>query len=92
MNIFKKLGLVLLVFPVCFCLLGMESTTHQTSESAPLVNKIDEYMTACTELKKFNGTVLVAQAGKVLIRKGYGLADFEHHLPCIPTTKFSSLK
>jgi CubicO group peptidase (beta-lactamase class C family) len=32
--------------------------------------------------------VLVAQNGKILFEKGYGLADREHHLPVVPETTF----
>ena len=32
--------------------------------------------------------VLVAQDGKTLFEKGYGLADVEHHVPVIPQTTF----
>ncbi len=32
--------------------------------------------------------VLVAQDGKILFEKGYGLADIEHHTPVTPETKF----
>ena len=32
--------------------------------------------------------VLVAQDGKILFEKGYGLADVEHHVPVVPQTTF----
>src|SRR5581483_4419901 len=33
-------------------------------------------------------SVMVIQAGKVLLAKGYGLADVEHHIPCATDTNF----
>lgn len=36
----------------------------------------------------FNGTALVAENGKVIFKKGYGLADFEWKIPNTPDTKF----
>jgi len=36
----------------------------------------------------FNGTALVAENGKVIFKKGYGLADFEWKVPNTPDTKF----
>lgn len=38
--------------------------------------------------KKFMGTVLVAQDGKVVLDKGYGFANLEWNIPDSPTTKF----
>jgi CubicO group peptidase (beta-lactamase class C family) len=38
--------------------------------------------------KAFSGTVLVSQDGKIIINKGYGLADRAHHLPNTPNTTF----
>jgi CubicO group peptidase (beta-lactamase class C family) len=37
----------------------------------------------------FNGTILVALKGKVLISQGYGLADRENDVPNTPQTKFA---
>lgn len=34
--------------------------------------KLDEYLTALNNLHRFNGTVLIAQKGTVLLKKGYG--------------------
>jgi CubicO group peptidase (beta-lactamase class C family) len=70
--------------PLC----DMESTAPTAPDVTPLVEKIDEYINACVVQKKFNGSVLIAQRGTVLVNKGYGMADFEHHIPCTPTTKF----
>lgn len=38
--------------------------------------------------KRFMGTALVAQDGKVLLNKGYGFADAEWDIPNTPSTKF----
>jgi hypothetical protein len=34
-------------------------------------------MRAYAEYRKFNGSVLVAEKGKVIYKKGFGLADME---------------
>jgi CubicO group peptidase (beta-lactamase class C family) len=51
-------------------------------------NKIDEFMGIFHEYGQFNGTVLVAEGGKVIFKKGYGLANMEWNIPNKPDTKF----
>jgi CubicO group peptidase (beta-lactamase class C family) len=51
-------------------------------------DKIEEYLAACVKRHHFSGSVLVARDGKVLLSKGYGLANREHGVPCTPRTKF----
>lgn len=50
--------------------------------------KIDELMELYFDYGQFNGTVLVAEKGKVLFKKGYGLANMEWNIPNEPDTKF----
>ncbi|GAB3900171.1 hypothetical protein GCM10028803_22560 [Larkinella knui] len=50
--------------------------------------KIDALMRQYSENKQFNGTVLVAENGKVIVKKGYGLANMEWNIPNTPDTKF----
>ena len=40
------------------------------------------------EVGAFNGAALVAENGKVIFKKGFGLADFEWKVPNAPDTKF----
>ncbi|KAA9357139.1 serine hydrolase [Larkinella humicola] len=50
--------------------------------------KIEELMRQYVENRQFNGTVLVAENGKVIMKKGYGLANMEWNIPNTPDTKF----
>jgi CubicO group peptidase (beta-lactamase class C family) len=50
--------------------------------------KIDELMKAYNTYRQFNGAVLVAENGKVIFKKGYGLANMEWNIPVEPDTKF----
>jgi len=50
--------------------------------------RLEEQAQAYFEVGRFNGTVLVAQGGKVLLNQGYGMANFEWSLPNTPDTKF----
>lgn len=49
---------------------------------------IDELMTKYQDLGMFNGAVLVATNGDVVLSKGYGLANMEWGIPNGPDTKF----
>lgn len=51
------------------------------------VEKIDEFMKLYNEYAQFNGSVLVAENGKVIFKKGLGLANMEWEVPNQPDTK-----
>jgi CubicO group peptidase (beta-lactamase class C family) len=51
------------------------------------VDKVDKLISAYAEYGKFNGSVLVAEKGKVIYKKGFGLADMEWNIPNQPDTK-----
>ncbi len=50
--------------------------------------QIDDLMRKYVDNSKFNGTVLVAESGKVIFKKGYGMANMEWAIPNAPDTKF----
>jgi CubicO group peptidase (beta-lactamase class C family) len=50
--------------------------------------KIDELMSLYHDYRQFNGSVLVAEHGKVIYKKGFGLANMEWNIPNTPATKF----
>jgi len=51
-------------------------------------SKVDEYINAYVKMGKFSGSVLIARDGKILVSKGYGMANLEHDVPNTPQTKF----
>src|ERR671913_1649541 len=51
------------------------------------IEKIDKLIQAYTDYGKFNGSVLVAEKGKVIYKKGFGSADIEWNIPNRPDTK-----
>jgi len=53
----------------------------------PVGAAVDRYLTARTELGRWNGAVLVAKAGRVVLRKGYGFADVARREPYRPETQ-----
>ena len=50
--------------------------------------KIDELMKVYHSYRQFNGAVLVAENGKVIFKKGYGMANMEWNIPIETDTKF----
>ncbi len=50
--------------------------------------KIDELLSLYQQYRQFNGTVLMAEKGKVIFKKGYGFANMEWQIPNEPDTKF----
>lgn len=52
-----------------------------------LATKIDNYMMSGVE-KGYAGTLLIAKGGKVILNKGYGLADRERNIANTPCTIF----
>src|SRR6185295_7497802 len=66
------------------CLLTAQATVLAQDKTA----KIDELMKAYNSYQQFNGAVLVAENGKVIFKKGYGMANMEWKIPVEPDTKF----
>ena len=52
------------------------------------IEKIDALISKYVDNERFNGSILVAEGGEVLLKKGYGYANFEWEIPCTPDTKF----
>lgn len=50
--------------------------------------KADAHVAAYLQQGRFQGSALVAKDGKILLAKGYGMANEEHDIPNKPNTKF----
>jgi CubicO group peptidase (beta-lactamase class C family) len=53
-----------------------------------LTAKLDHVVDAYQKNRNFMGSALVAKGGKVLLEKGYGMANLEWNVPNTPDTKF----
>src|ERR1041385_7456139 len=51
------------------------------------IDKVDKLVSAYAEYGQFNGSVLVAEKGKVIYKKGFGFANMEWNIPNQPDTK-----
>src|SRR5262245_47362550 len=67
---------------------GQTSSQSSSGKSTALEAKVDAYVRPFLEIKGFSGAILIASKGRVLLRKGYGMANFELDAPNTPETKF----
>ena len=61
-----------------------------SASAQDLTPKFEDYMNALSNQKRFIGSVLVARDGKVVFRKGYGMANVELDVPNDPRNQISS--
>ncbi|SFC44809.1 CubicO group peptidase, beta-lactamase class C family [Flexibacter flexilis DSM 6793] len=52
-------------------------------------DNLEKYMQAQVDINNFSGTVLVTKKGSVLLKKSYGLADYEWNIKNTTDTKYS---
>ena len=78
-SIYSSLKLPLLtLIALLFCNLSF---------SQSITEQLDKLINTYTEYGKFNGSVLVANQGKVIFTKGFGMANMEWDIPNKPNTK-----
>ena len=72
-----------LILTILILFVSQNYTLAQTKSQ-----KIDELMSLYHQYGQFNGSVLVAESGKVIFKKGYGFANMEWNISNDPETKF----
>ena len=86
-----RCGLILLLFTLVAGCRGSQSTggpqpTPTLAPGAP--TNADAVLLQLVLTEGFRGSVLVAKDGKVLLERGYGLADDDKKTPITPSTRF----
>lgn len=81
-SIFQRFGILSLIL-----FISITSGLAQT-ESQDISAKVDEYMNAFVKVKGVGGAVLLARDGKILVSKGYGLANSESNTVNTSMTRF----
>ena len=71
-----------------FVLVLLASLTLTAQPQTDLAAKADAYVASYVNAGRFYGSVLVAKGGKVILTRGYGLANMELDVPNKPETKF----
>jgi CubicO group peptidase (beta-lactamase class C family) len=83
----KQLAILILL-----ALAGLFSKGQNRGSSNDSVSMLlDNYLTSANKAYKLNGSVLVAQKGKILLHKAYGLANVTTRLPNDTLTRFPIL-
>lgn len=60
----------------------------QPSNDRALETQVDAYVKPYLDLGGFSGSILIAKGGRVLLSKGYGLANYELSVPNTSHTRF----
>jgi CubicO group peptidase (beta-lactamase class C family) len=71
---------------ILLCLVCLLCNAHCPAQG--LASQIDQYMSAAIKRSHFSGSVLVARDGKVLVSRGYGMANLEDEVSNTPQTRF----
>jgi CubicO group peptidase (beta-lactamase class C family) len=70
------------------CLGLVQSIAAQTIDDAAMKTRLDQVAKSYTANNAFMGTVLVTEGDRVLLDKGYGMADVEWSIANVPEAKF----
>jgi len=73
---------------ILFCLLLILAIFGCTDIEDNKSIKINSLISAFNDYGRFHGTVLIAENGKIILEKGYGLANREWDMLHEPDTKF----
>lgn len=82
----KFSGLAVLIWVFAFT--GGHSFARQRVPVRTVVSKADKYLNALVKQGRFSGSVLLARDGRVLMSRGYGMANLEYEVPNSPQTRF----
>ncbi|HEV2707506.1 MAG TPA: serine hydrolase [Pyrinomonadaceae bacterium] len=70
------------------CLVVACLSSNVSSFAQDIAYDVDAFMRSAIERSHFRGSILIAREGRVLVRKGYGMADAEHEVANNARTKF----
>ncbi|MCK4819557.1 serine hydrolase, partial [bacterium] len=75
-----KLKYKSLLSPIILLQFTLIINCQQNSQNKELIKKIDRYMNRTTS-NGFSGAVLIAKDGKIILSRGYGLANRNKNIP-----------
>jgi len=71
---------------ILFVFLISQSILVQAQFNKEITTKVDAYLK--TQSEEFHGTILLAVGDKILMNKGYGVADYSHNIANSADTKY----
>ncbi len=80
-------AIFLTVVLLCGFLNGVSAAPSDVSKPDSAA-RIDAFLQSYVDRSLFNGSILVARGGEVILKKGYGMANFEWRIPNTPDTCF----
>ena len=63
-------------FLLSFLFYFTANACQNSDSTAILTKKLDEYINSAVSVSKFNGSVLIARKGEIILQKGYGYKNF----------------
>jgi CubicO group peptidase (beta-lactamase class C family) len=77
----QKTILSFLITGLCICnsVLAQQNTVQE---------KVNDYINAYIQMNQFSGSILIAKNGQIIVKKGYGYANYEFDIKNAPETKF----
>lgn len=77
-----------LIFLLTAALAAQPSPARQRRKGENTEARVDAYLKPYLDMGSFSGAVLIAKGGKILLSKGYGMANYELDVPNTPRTRF----
>ncbi|MCI0490680.1 MAG: beta-lactamase family protein [Blastocatellia bacterium] len=86
----KPMECVLLLFFVVSNVFafGQAASHARAKNNGEIEARVDAYVKPFIEMRAFSGAILIAKGGRVLLSKGYGMANYELGVPNTPQTRF----
>lgn len=79
----SKYIVLILIFTIIICTCNANSTAKSYSKT-----KIEETIDSFCKDKSFSGSILIVDHGKIILKKGYGFANYEDEVPNMSDTIF----
>jgi CubicO group peptidase (beta-lactamase class C family) len=83
-----KRFLTIIILPAVCVLLFQGVAGCRPVTNGEIVERVEAYLKLFVETGNFSGCVFIARKGKVLLRRGYGMANYELQVPNSPQIRF----